>query len=51
MTMASSTSQSVFCEPRGMTTSSLAPTMQDGALLKTIGSAGIGAPVSAAWSA
>ena len=42
MTMASSTSQSVFGEPRGMITVSLGPTMQDGALLNTIGSAGIG---------
>ena len=48
MTIASSTSQSVFCEPRGMTMSSFGPTMQDGALLNTIGSAGIAAPVSAA---
>ena len=48
MTIASSTSQSVFCEPRGMMTSSFGPTMQDGALLNRIGSGGIGAPVSAA---
>jgi hypothetical protein len=49
--MASSTSQSVFFEFFGMITSSLGPTMQFGALLNRIGSAGIGAPVSAAWSA
>ena len=48
MTMASSTSQSVFCEARGMITSSFGPTMQEGALLKRIGSGGIGAPVSLA---
>ena len=48
--MTSSTSQSVFSEARGMITSSFGPTMQDGALLKRIGSGGIGAPVSLAWS-
>jgi len=49
--MASSTSQSVLVEPFGMMTSSFGPTMQFGALLKRIGSFGISAPVSAAWSA
>ena len=44
MTIASSTSQSVFSEPLGMTTSSLGPTMQEGALLNRIGSFGIGMP-------
>jgi hypothetical protein len=34
----------------GITVSSFGPTMQDGALLNRIGSAGMGEPVSAAWS-
>src|SRR3954469_16953060 len=34
ITIASSTSQSVFFEPRGITTLSFGPTMHDGALLK-----------------
>jgi len=49
--MASSTSQSSRVDPFGMTTSSFGPTTQDGALLNRIGSAGMGDPVSAAWSA
>ena len=38
--MASSTSQSVLVEPFGITTSSLGPTMQEGALLNSTGSFG-----------
>jgi hypothetical protein len=50
MTMPSSTSQSVFTEPRGSITGSLAPWMQLVAFMKTMGSAGIGMLDSAAWS-
>ena len=50
MTTPSSTSQSVFCEPRGITTSSFGPQMQEVAFMKTIGSAGTGMFDSAAWS-
>jgi hypothetical protein len=38
-------------EPRGFSTVSLGPTMQLVAFMNTMGSAGIFAPVSAAWSA
>ena len=51
MTMASSISQSVFTDFFGSITSSFGPTMQERALLKRIGSVGMAAPVSAAWSA
>ena len=51
MTMPSSTSQSVFSEPRGMTTSSFGPFRQVMALVNRTGSAGIGRFDSAAWSA
>jgi len=50
MATQSSTSQSVFTEPLGIMMSSLPPTMQDVALLKRIGSFGIGELVSLAWS-
>jgi len=50
MTMPISTSQSSLSESFGMMVSSLAPTMQLGALLKMIGSFGTGMPASAAWS-
>ena len=49
--MAISTSQSVFTEALGMVTSSSGPCTQEGAFENTIGSAGMAAPVSAAWSA
>ena len=45
------TGVSVFTEPLGIITSSSGPTMQLVALLNRIGSLGIGAPVSLAWSA
>ncbi len=48
MTTASSTSQSVLREPRGMTIESFGPTMQEGALLKSTGSVGTAMPLSAA---
>ncbi len=51
MTMPNSTSQSDFLEPLGSITSSLAPWMQEMALVNTIGSAGMGMFDSAAWSA
>ena len=47
----SSTSQSVFVEPRGITTGSSGPWMQLTALVKTTGSAGSAMFDSAAWSA
>jgi len=50
MTIASSTSQSVFSLPRGMRTSSYGPTTVFGALKNTTGSCGTGCPDSAAWS-
>jgi hypothetical protein len=50
MTMASSTSQSSLLDSLGMIVSSLGPQMQDVTLLKMIGSLGMAAPVSAAWS-
>ena len=50
MTMPSSTSQSSLLDSFGIMVSSLGPTMQEGALLKMIGSFGIGMPASAAWS-
>ena len=51
ITIASSTSQSVFTEPFGIMTSSFGPTTQLGALLNSTGSLGTGMPNSAAWSA
>ena len=51
MTMASSTSQSVFTLLRGITTSSFGPCSEPSDFRNMIGSLGIGAPVSAAWSA
>ena len=51
MTTPSSTSQSVFSEPRGMTTSSSGPMIAEVAFENTIGSRGTAAPDSAAWSA
>ncbi|MDQ1022300.1 hypothetical protein QFZ43_008849 [Streptomyces afghaniensis] len=50
MTTASSTSQSVFTEPRGINTSSYGPTTVPGSFMNTTGRGGIAAPVSAAWS-
>ena len=47
----SSTSQSVFSDPRGIRTSSSGPPIALVAFMNRIGSFGIGAPVSAAWSA
>ena len=49
--MPSSISQSSLVEPFGMMVLSFGPQMQLGALLKMIGSGGIGMPASAAWSA
>jgi hypothetical protein len=51
MTTPSSTSQSVFSEPLGITMSSLGPTMQFVGLMNSTGSLGIAIPDSAAWSA
>ncbi|CAB5020650.1 unannotated protein [freshwater metagenome] len=48
MTIPSSTSQSVFDDPRGMITSSFGPMTVFGALVNTIGSSGMGMPDSAA---
>ena len=48
MTTPSSTSQSVFCDPRGITIRRSGPLMQDVAFMKTIGSAGTAMPDSAA---
>ncbi|MNV94749.1 hypothetical protein D3C71_1895720 [compost metagenome] len=42
ITIAISTSQSDFSDPSGMTTSSVGPEMEEGALLKTTGSLGMG---------
>ena len=50
MTTPSSTSQSVFSEPRGMNTSSYGPTTADGSFMNITGRSGVAAPVSAAWS-
>jgi hypothetical protein len=50
ITTPSSTSQSSLVEPRGMRTSSYVPTSVLGDFVKSIGSSGTGAPVSAAWS-
>ena len=50
MTKASSTSQSVFSDPRGMITGSFGPQIALVAFMKMIGSGGTFAPVSAAWS-
>ena len=51
MTTPSSTSQSVFVDPRGIITGSFGPCRQLTALVKNTGSAGIGRSDSAAWSA
>jgi hypothetical protein len=51
MTTPSSTSQSVFSLPRGMRTSSKAPTTVLGVLRNMTGSAGGADPDSAAWAA
>jgi hypothetical protein len=48
MTTPSSTSQSVFLEPRGISTLSFGPTMQEVAFMKTMGSVGTVMPDSAA---
>ena len=40
MTTPSSTSQSLFCDPRGSSTSSLGPEMLEVAFMKMIGSTG-----------
>jgi hypothetical protein len=50
MTTPSSTSQSVFVEPRGTRTPSYGPIRVLGSFMKTTGSPGTAAPVSAAWS-
>ncbi len=50
MMIASSTSQSVFTEPRGMMIGSFGPQIAEVAFMKTIGSGGTAMPVSAAWS-
>jgi hypothetical protein len=50
MTTPSSTSQSVFSDPRGIRRSSFGPTIAEVAFMKMIGSGGTVAPVSAAWS-
>ncbi len=50
MTTPSSASQSVRVEPGGISTVSCGPTTVSGALRKRIGSLGIAAPVSRAWS-
>ncbi len=50
MTTASSTSQSVFTLPRGTSTVSSGPMTVSGAFMKRIGSSGVAAPVSLAWS-
>ena len=50
MTTPSSTSQSLLTEPCGSTTGSLQPTSALVGFMKMIGSFGIAAPVSAAWS-
>ena len=50
MTTPSSTSQSVWVEPRGMRMSSLGPTIALVAFMKRMGSLGMAAPVSAACS-
>ena len=50
MTIASSTSQSVLTELRGIITASLGPTIAVVDLKKITGSAGGVAPVSLAWS-
>ncbi len=47
----SSTSQSVFTEPRGMITSSFGPTMALVAFMNSTGCPGRAMPLSAAWSA
>ena len=51
MMTASSTSQSDFRLPFGITTSSFGPQSAPSDFRNTIGSFGMGAPVSAAWSA
>lgn len=51
MTTASSTSQSVLAEPRGISTSSFGPTTVFGGLKKITGRVGGSLPDSAAWAA
>jgi len=51
ITTPSSTSQSVDALPRGIVTASCGPASAEVALLNRMGSAGIFAPVSAAWRA
>jgi hypothetical protein len=48
---ASSTSQSVFSDPRGIRIGSSGPQMAEVAFMKMIGSGGTFRPLSAAWSA
>ena len=48
MTTPSSTSQSVFCEPRGITMPSFGPQMAEVAFMNRIGSTGTAMPDSAA---
>ena len=50
MTTPNSTSQSLFFEPLGSITASSGPWMHEMALVKMMGSFGIGRPASAAWS-
>jgi hypothetical protein len=50
VTTPSSTSQSVFCEFLGITTSSFGPHIAEVAFMKSTGSAGTPIPDSAAWS-
>ena len=50
MTMPSSTSQSVFSAPRGISTSSFGPMIALVGFMNRIGSAGIGMSASAAWT-
>ena len=50
MTMPSSTSQSDLADVGGSSTVSFGPMIAEVALVKTIGSDGIGWPDSAAWS-
>src|SRR5580704_19623770 len=50
MMAAISTSQSSLVEPRGFSTLSFGPEREVFALMKKIGSVGIGEPVSLAWS-
>ncbi len=51
ITTPSSTSQSVFSDPRGISTGSFGPQMALVAFMKITGSGGTLSPDSAAWSA